>query len=73
VSVVPFAAADVVLATNAAALPPEPVDRVLIVNTFHHVPNGADYLRALAGRLREGVRPCPRGLGSSSRSSATTT
>ncbi len=40
-----------ILAGDGATLPPEPVDRVLVVNTFHHFPHGADYLRALAGKL----------------------
>ncbi len=44
------------LAADGAGLPPEPVDAVLIVNTFHHFPDGAGYLRALAGRLRPGGR-----------------
>jgi SAM-dependent methyltransferase len=32
------------------------VDVVLVVNTFHHFPDGAGYLRALSGRLRPGGR-----------------
>ncbi|HUL59128.1 MAG TPA: methyltransferase domain-containing protein [Anaeromyxobacteraceae bacterium] len=39
------------LAEDGAGLPPEPVDAVLVVNTFHHFRDGAGYLRALAGRL----------------------
>lgn len=44
------------LATDGAALPPEAVDVVLVVNTFHHFPDGATYLRRLAERLRSGGR-----------------
>jgi SAM-dependent methyltransferase len=44
------------LAADGAALPPEPCDVILVVNTFHHFPDGAGYLRALAGRLRPGGR-----------------
>lgn len=44
------------LATDGAALPPEPVDVVLAVNAFHHFPDRAAYLRALAGKLRPGGR-----------------
>jgi cyclopropane fatty-acyl-phospholipid synthase-like methyltransferase len=43
-----------VLATDALGLPPEPVDRVLIVNAYHHFESGVAYLRALAGCLRPG-------------------
>jgi cyclopropane fatty-acyl-phospholipid synthase-like methyltransferase len=42
------------LATDGAALPPEPVDRILIVNAYHHFAGGEAYLRALAGALRPG-------------------
>jgi SAM-dependent methyltransferase len=42
------------LATDGAGLPPEPVDRVLIVNAYHHFSAGVAYLRALAGVLRPG-------------------
>lgn len=42
------------LSTNGLGLPPEPVDRVLIVNTFHHFEQGVAYLRALRGNLRPG-------------------
>lgn len=38
------------------ALPPRPCDLILVVNTFHHFPDGAAYLRALAGRLAPGGR-----------------
>ncbi len=44
------------LATDGAGLPPEPVDVVLVVNTFHHFPDGVGYLRALASRLKPGGR-----------------
>lgn len=42
------------LATDGIGLPPEPVDRVLIVNAFHHFTAGVAYLRALSGLLRPG-------------------
>ncbi len=42
------------LAHDGAGLPPEPVDRVLMVNAFHHFEAGGAYLRALGGRLRPG-------------------
>jgi ubiquinone/menaquinone biosynthesis C-methylase UbiE len=35
---------------------PEPVDIVLIVDTFHHIPNRVAYLTALKGRLKPGGR-----------------
>ncbi len=35
-------------------LPPDSCDRVLIVNTFHHFPDGVAYLRHLAASLRRG-------------------
>lgn len=44
------------LAEDGAALPPEPADVVLVVNTFHHFADGAGYLRRLADRLRPGGR-----------------
>jgi len=44
------------LARNGRGLPPEPVDVVLVVNTFHHFPEPAGYLRALAALLRPGGR-----------------
>ncbi len=34
-----------------AALPPEPCDAILVVNTFHHFPDGAAALRRLATAL----------------------
>lgn len=43
-----------VLALDGRGLPPEPVDRVLIVNAYHHFADGEAYLRALAGQLRPG-------------------
>ncbi len=39
-----------------AALPPEPCDVVLTVNTFHHFHDGAATLRKLATRLVPGGR-----------------
>jgi len=45
------------LATGArGALPPRRCDLVLVVNTFHHFPDGSAYLRRLAGRLAPGGR-----------------
>jgi ubiquinone/menaquinone biosynthesis C-methylase UbiE len=38
------------------ALPPRGCHLILIVNTFHHFPDGAAYLRRLAGRLLPGGR-----------------
>ncbi len=43
-----------VLAVDGVGVPPEPVDRILIVNAYHHFPDGIAYLRALAGHLRPG-------------------
>jgi ubiquinone/menaquinone biosynthesis C-methylase UbiE len=37
-------------------LPPEACDLVLVVDTFHHFPDGAAYLRSLVPRLRPGGR-----------------
>lgn len=42
------------LATDGVGMPPEPVDRVLMVNAFHHFSAGVAYLRALSGLLRPG-------------------
>lgn len=42
------------LARDGVGLPPEPVDRVLIVNAYHHFDAGVAYLRALGDRLRPG-------------------
>lgn len=44
---------------------PEPVDLVLIVDAFHHLPNQVGYFSALAGALAAGgrlavIEPCPR-------------
>ena len=36
------------------ALPPEPCDAILVVNAFHHFPDGAGTLRRLAGALTPG-------------------
>ena len=44
------------LAPDGDALLPEPCDVVLVVNTFHHFPDGAATLRSLAARLRPGGR-----------------
>lgn len=44
------------LVEDGRGIPPEPVDVVLMVNTFHHFPDPAGYLRALAARLRPGGR-----------------
>jgi SAM-dependent methyltransferase len=38
------------------ALPPEPCDAILLVNTFHHFADGSAALRRLATRLRPGGR-----------------
>lgn len=38
------------------AVPPRPCDVVLVVNTFHHFPEGAAYLRKLATALQPGGR-----------------
>jgi cyclopropane fatty-acyl-phospholipid synthase-like methyltransferase len=35
---------------------PEPVDLVVLVNAFHHIPEPATYFRTLAGYLRPGGR-----------------
>jgi ubiquinone/menaquinone biosynthesis C-methylase UbiE len=45
-----------VLAPDGDGLPPEPVDLVLLVNAFHHLPDGAGALRRLAGALAPGGR-----------------
>jgi ubiquinone/menaquinone biosynthesis C-methylase UbiE len=37
-------------------LPPAACDVVLVVDTFHHFPDGVAYLRGLAARLRPGGR-----------------
>ena len=44
-----------VLARDAdSLLPPASCDRILVVDTFHHFPDGVAYLRQLAGALRRG-------------------
>lgn len=35
---------------------PEPVDVVLIVDTYHHIPNRVSYFRSLAGSMKPGAR-----------------
>lgn len=45
-----------ILARTADALPPEPCDLVLVVNAFHHFPDGAGTLRRLAATLKPGGR-----------------
>lgn len=44
------------LSPKGDALPPEPVDVILLVNVFHHVHDRSGYLRALATRLAPGGR-----------------
>jgi len=44
------------LAEDGRGVPPEPVDVVLVVNTFHHFPDPSPYLAALGARLRPGGR-----------------
>lgn len=44
------------LSPDGDALPPEPVDAILIVNVLHHVERRARYLRSLATRLAPGGR-----------------
>jgi SAM-dependent methyltransferase len=46
----------ILAAEGEPALPPEPCDVVLVVNTFHHFGDGPDTLRRLAGKLRPGGR-----------------
>jgi len=46
----------VLAAHGKAPLPPRRCDLILLVNAFHHFPDGAATLRALAGRLRPGGR-----------------
>ncbi|BDG01774.1 class I SAM-dependent methyltransferase [Anaeromyxobacter oryzae] len=45
-----------ILATDGAPIPPEPCHVVLVVNTFHHFPDGVATLRRLATRLAPGGR-----------------
>lgn len=42
------------LLSDGDAVPPEPCDRILLVNAFHHLPDGVGALRRLAGALRPG-------------------
>jgi ubiquinone/menaquinone biosynthesis C-methylase UbiE len=44
----------ILAAGGEAALPPEPCDVILVVNTFHHFPDGAAALRRLATALAPG-------------------
>jgi SAM-dependent methyltransferase len=46
----------ILAAGGEPALPPEPCDVVLVVNTFHHFADGPGTLRRLAGTLRPGGR-----------------
>jgi len=41
---------------GAGTLPPRRCDLILVVNAFHHFPEGVAYLRSLAGRLAPGGR-----------------
>jgi SAM-dependent methyltransferase len=45
-----------VLAPDGDGLPPRPCDLILLVNAFHHFPDGPGYLRRLAGALAPGGR-----------------
>jgi SAM-dependent methyltransferase len=45
-----------VLATPGDAHIPEPVDLVLVVDTYHHIPDRVTYFRRLSGSLRPGGR-----------------
>ncbi len=45
-----------VLATADATKLPEPVDLVLVVNTFHHIPNRVAYFTALRGAMTPRAR-----------------
>ena len=45
-----------VLGTPADPLIPEPVDRILVVNTYHHIESRPAYFRQLRSDLREGGR-----------------
>lgn len=44
------------LSTDGEAAPPEPCELVLMVNAYHHFPDGAATLRRLARSLRPGGR-----------------
>ncbi len=46
----------ILAAEGEPPLPPEPCDAILVVNAFHHFPDGPATLRALAGRLAPGGR-----------------
>lgn len=46
----------VLSAPEAPSLPPGACDVVLVVDTYHHFPDGEAYLRALVPRLRPGGR-----------------
>jgi len=46
----------ILAAPGRMALPPRGCDLILIVNAFHHFPDGVAYLRRLAGRLAPGGR-----------------
>ena len=41
---------------GSGTLPPRRCDLILVVNAFHHFPEGGAYLRSLAGRLAPGGR-----------------
>lgn len=45
-----------ILAPEGDGLPPEPCDLILLVNAFHHFPDGPGYLARLAGALKPGGR-----------------
>lgn len=45
-----------VLAPGGDGLPPRPCDLILLVNAFHHFPDGPAYLTRLAGALAPGGR-----------------
>jgi len=45
-----------ILAPDGDGLPPEPCQLILLVNAFHHFPDGPGYLARLAGALAPGGR-----------------
>jgi ubiquinone/menaquinone biosynthesis C-methylase UbiE len=45
-----------ILAPDGDGLPPEACDLILLVNAFHHFPDGPGYLARLAGSLKPGGR-----------------
>lgn len=47
---------EAVVAPEGDPLPPRPCDLILLVNAFHHFPDGPGYLRRLAGALAPGGR-----------------